>query len=371
MAPTRFLLAAAVLAAAPGAPRPVAADPAARAPISGGARTPAESAAWATVQRWLAAQNGGRFDDYAALYAPSFQGVKRVGKTTKKLNRAAWLKDRKAMFRAPMTVAATQLVVTTPAAGGGPVAELTQTWASGAFADTGQKRLVFSADGQAIVAEEMLTSRVMLTEAACLTTLFPGASWKKRRTGEDDGERAVEAIDVVDLGGRWACAVELARDGGRDVTVGVLVFGKKWEPRGTLELDYDVERDPDNAIDVSGDVALAAAQLHDKVPVLQVTRSTRRDEPGLSSTEDTTTLYRADGDELGSLVTYQSSASGGETDETSTCELEVDDRRVKGWPDLTVTCTERKRFYHGEDPPETEEEQVTRYRWDGATYAER
>ena len=41
-----------------------------------------------------AAQNGRAYADYAALYAPSFAGVKRVGKVTRKMNRAAWLKDR-------------------------------------------------------------------------------------------------------------------------------------------------------------------------------------------------------------------------------------------------------------------------------------
>lgn len=338
-------------------------------PISGGTTSPAEAAARATLARWQAAQNTGDFDGYAALYAPAFAGVKRVGKTTKKMNRAAWLKDRKAMFKAPMSVGTADVKVTLAPAG--PVLELTQTWSSGAFADTGQKRMTFSADGLSIVAEEMLSSRVMLTRGACLSALYPGSSLKKMRTGEDDGERTVSAIEVIDLGGRWACKVEVARDGGFDATVGVLAFGKKWEAKGTVDAGYESSQDPDNAIDVSGEVTVVAAPLHDKVPVLQVTVFGRRDEPGSSTTESKTTLYRADGDELVELISYGSGGSGGETDESTSCDLDVAERRVKGWPDLTLTCTKRTSYYHGEDPAETEEQEVTKYRWDGSSYAER
>jgi hypothetical protein len=66
----------------------------------------------------LAAQNQGRYDDYAALYAPGFAGVKRVGKTVKAMNRAAWLKDRKAMFKAKLEVSARDVVIAPPAAAG-------------------------------------------------------------------------------------------------------------------------------------------------------------------------------------------------------------------------------------------------------------
>lgn len=342
-------------------------------PAPGTARSPAEIAARATLDRWLAAQNGGALADYAALYAPGFQGVKRVGKTTKKMNRAAWLKDRKAMFKAPMKVGAADVKVTLPAADAavGPTLELTQTWAAGAFADTGLKRITLDPAGALIVAEEMVSSRVMLTDGACLTALYPGASLAREQTGVDDGKRHVAAITVLDLGGRWACQVDVEREDGVDVSVAVLAFGKAWATRGRVELDYGVSEDPGNEESTGGTVTLARLALHATIPVLAVTRAVRKSGPQYSDGEEETTLYRADGDDLVELLAYASKGSSGEADSGTTCTLDVGDKRSKGWLDVAVACvTSEVQWAAGETEPK-ESREVTRYRWDGTTYAER
>ena len=130
------------------------------------------------LDRWLAAQDSGDFSAYRALYAPAFAGVKRVGTKVKTLDRAAWMKDREKMFKAPMAVGSASMNVT--ADGATLVVELEQRWEQGAFADLGEKRIVLDraaalAGGAAILGEEMLTSRVLLTELACVRTLYPDA----------------------------------------------------------------------------------------------------------------------------------------------------------------------------------------------------
>lgn len=79
---------AAALAAAVAAPRAAHADP-----------HPDVLAAIGLVGRWTEAQNKRRFDDYAALYADDFEGVKRTAKGAEtRLALAAWKADRKKMF---------------------------------------------------------------------------------------------------------------------------------------------------------------------------------------------------------------------------------------------------------------------------------
>lgn len=70
------------------AARPAAADP-----------HPDVLAAYGVVGRWLDAQNQRRFDAYAALYAPGFDGIKRTAKGAEtRLDLAGWKADRKKMF---------------------------------------------------------------------------------------------------------------------------------------------------------------------------------------------------------------------------------------------------------------------------------
>lgn len=348
-----------------GADQPVASRPRQVAP--------AEAAARATVARWLAAQNAGRFDDYAALYAPAFEGVKRVGKTPKKMNRAAWLKDRKAMFKAAMQVGAIDVTVTLPAPGttGGATVDFTQTWASGAFADTGPKRLVLDAAGALIVREELLSSRPVLTEAACLPALYPGASLKRKVTGADDGARPVRLVDVRDLGGRWTCRVLVEREGGNDVAIGLFAFGKRWAVKDRLDLDYDVGRDGDSPSFVDGDVTVEPLPLHPGVPVVQVIKEIQRGGSEYSTSALTTTLYRVDGSDFRELLSWESGGAAGEADKTVSCDLKPEARKSKGWPDLALACTTTEANWQEPDTEPTEATETTRYRWDGDTYVER
>src|SRR5262245_48215478 len=87
----------------------------------------------AVVDTWLAAQNGGKFDDYKALYARGFRGVRRSGAATKRLDLKGWLKDRKRMFGHPMTVAIDKLAFE-PIGGGRRVrVRFVQTFTQGKY----------------------------------------------------------------------------------------------------------------------------------------------------------------------------------------------------------------------------------------------
>src|SRR5262249_28509083 len=149
--------------------------------------------------------------------------------------RAAWLKDRKAMFRAPMQVTAADLKVTA-----GPdtvVVDLQQTWTQGDFADTGHKRLTLDAAASQIVGEDMLDSHVLLTEGICVRLLCPGASWPRRRTGDTDGAREVLAVTVQDLGAWSVCQVDVKSAESVDVAIAALRYDKGWQLGGRVDTD--------------------------------------------------------------------------------------------------------------------------------------
>lgn len=117
----------------------------------------------ALLDRWLAAQNTGNFDDYQALYADKFQGVRRSGTRTRNLDRAGWMADRGRMFRKPMVVAASDIKISLGA--GGAHVHFVQTWESGKYKDLGPKRLLLVNDKQGwrIAQEELLSSTVERT----------------------------------------------------------------------------------------------------------------------------------------------------------------------------------------------------------------
>jgi ketosteroid isomerase-like protein len=121
----------------------------------------------ALLDRWLAAQNAGNFDDYQALYADKFQGVRRSGTRTRSLDRAGWMTDRGRMFRKPMVVALSDVKISLGA--GGAHVHFVQTWESGKYKDVGPKRLLLvegkqdDKQGWRIAQEEMLSSTVQRT----------------------------------------------------------------------------------------------------------------------------------------------------------------------------------------------------------------
>ena len=115
----------------------------------------------ATLDAWLAAQNGGNFAAYEQLYAAKFYGVKRAGERVVRFDRAGWLADRKRMFQKPMQVEAREPRIR--AGTDSAQLELTQRWASGKFEDLGLKRLLLVREsGQLRIAqEEMLSSQLL------------------------------------------------------------------------------------------------------------------------------------------------------------------------------------------------------------------
>ena len=119
-----------------------------------------EAKAKELVTAWVAAQNQGNFDAYAAFYAPRFTGIKRSGPRERKFAQAGWLADRRNMFKSAMQVTADEVAVSVSS--DTAVVTFVQTWASGTYQDKGQKQLVLvpSKDGLEIAREEMLQSQI-------------------------------------------------------------------------------------------------------------------------------------------------------------------------------------------------------------------
>jgi len=156
---------------------PTATTPTATKPTAAKPKDPvAYSQVEALVASWIAAQNTGAFDAYAALYADPFAGVRRTGKKTVRLDRAGWLADRKKMFARPMVVEADHVVIV-PMVGRATVT-FEQTWSSGKFRDVGPKviTVVEASGGLRIASEEMLASRIMPSQSGAdlLSTLWLG-----------------------------------------------------------------------------------------------------------------------------------------------------------------------------------------------------
>jgi len=130
------------------------------APVASKAATIPEAEVRRLLDAWLAAQNRGDFDTYAALYAQKFEGVKRSGERVYNFDRDSWLKDRRRMFEKAMTVSADNAqVLATPSFA---TVTFNQRWASGTYSDVGDKRLLIVKEHDAlrIGSETMLASKV-------------------------------------------------------------------------------------------------------------------------------------------------------------------------------------------------------------------
>lgn len=138
------------------------------------APAPENTPAHQLLARWLVTQNEGRFDDYAALYAVGFQGIKRSGARVRRFDRSGWLIDRRAMFGVAMHVHTRDVVVTPRARGA--VVRFTQVFRAGRYHDEGVKELHLVEEGGRllITREEMLQSRLGTT-ARPASELAPGA----------------------------------------------------------------------------------------------------------------------------------------------------------------------------------------------------
>jgi ketosteroid isomerase-like protein len=110
------------------------------------------------LAQWLAAQNDGDFERYAALYAARFTGVRRTGDKTRAFDRAGWLADRKRMFAKPMQVKAGELQIAH--AGPSAVVRFEQEWSTATYRDVGPKQMVLVREpaGLRITREELLSS---------------------------------------------------------------------------------------------------------------------------------------------------------------------------------------------------------------------
>jgi hypothetical protein len=110
----------------------------------------------ALVERWQRAQNSGDFAAYEALYDPAFQGIRRSGPKTIRLNRAGWLDDRRRMFRRPMKVTVSELK------SHGLEVTFRQHFSQGDYEDDGEKTMLLCAtpQGLRIVREELRSSQV-------------------------------------------------------------------------------------------------------------------------------------------------------------------------------------------------------------------
>ncbi|MBK8258803.1 MAG: nuclear transport factor 2 family protein [Polyangiaceae bacterium] len=113
------------------------------------------------VDKWVEAQNKGDLAAYLSFYAKQFEGVKRSGLRTTRMDRKGWAADRGKMFERKMAVSADSVVVQ-PGAKTASIT-FTQTWESGSYKDVGPKLLVvvFEDNGWKITREEMVKSTVI------------------------------------------------------------------------------------------------------------------------------------------------------------------------------------------------------------------
>ena len=149
--------------ASPPRPEPAAATTRTAIAVTETARPPATPIARARVDAlltaWVDAQNQGRFDAYSALYAARFDGIRRSRDRVVRLDRAGWMADRQRMFARPMTVAISDVEVSSSP--NVVNVRFTQRWSSGTYSDEGPKRMLLTPEGEGlrISIEEMLDSR--------------------------------------------------------------------------------------------------------------------------------------------------------------------------------------------------------------------
>jgi len=158
-----------------------------------------EASVRALVDAWLEAQNTGSFSSYEALYATRFEGIRRSGDQTSKLDRNRWMKERAAMFKEQTTVSAKDIVVRTTH--GGATVSFIQTWASGSYRDEGPKLLVLTnADGKLRIAREEMLSSTVLASASLDAQRFafalhlPEAQLVLDTAPKDDWSRGAPAV---------------------------------------------------------------------------------------------------------------------------------------------------------------------------------
>lgn len=352
---------------------PLAAPPDARPALS-------ESEVEALVERWRVAQNAGDFEAYAALYGDGFEGVKRAGEAEQRLDRAGWLADRKRMFARPMHVAVDELRV--ELAGQGARVELVQTWSSGSFGDRGRKRLELApgAGGLVIVREEMLDSRIVVTETQCLQMLFPRYRQESRRVDVEPDAARVESVEVVEPNpgkDRFVCLVrtlepyEDGTGGNGEFTLALLVRkGRRWSVAARQEHAFTV----DDSTEQSGESTEASAELAVEAigpaeNAIVYTIEERRDGPMLTDKKERVVLYRVTAASLEQLLALESIESGGEGDSATLQTFSIDTASVHdGLYDIAVKRVETSDNWHADE--HSERSDTDRLQWNGSAYEE-
>jgi hypothetical protein len=114
------------------------------------------------LNEWLSAQNSGHFADYAKLYHPDFQGIRRSGDRMAQFDRVGWLADRERMFKKKMRVKIDSLSVLSRQEDGLYVG-FNQEFSQGGYRDRGFKTMrLRRIDGHLLIQrEEMLTSELL------------------------------------------------------------------------------------------------------------------------------------------------------------------------------------------------------------------
>jgi hypothetical protein len=145
---------------------------AAQTASDGGADVAPDAAAFLDV--WLGAQNGARYEDYAAFYADDFRGIKRTEKNVRSMGRSDWLADRKKMFRPGLRVEA--VAPSSHQSGELVILEFEQRFTLGSYRDKGPKELRLRrkpGGGFLIVFEELKDSQpwVLADEAPKLAAV--------------------------------------------------------------------------------------------------------------------------------------------------------------------------------------------------------
>jgi hypothetical protein len=209
--------------------------------VAGAAAADPVGDARATLDAWLAAQNGGRYADYEALYAPAFHGVRRSGPKIIELNRDGWLRDRQRMFKKPMKVAIDKLAIEARADG----VHLTfqQTFESGSFGDVGEKELVVApADGRMKVVREEMRSSTRLPKAlgavVCDTMACKKASPEVRAAIVATCTRACEAGDADGCRDRGLIFSQPICDVEKDLVQASAAFEKACDLEDSMACDF-------------------------------------------------------------------------------------------------------------------------------------
>ena len=172
------------------------------------------------IDAWQRAQNELRFDDYSALYADRFSGLKRVGDRVFQFDRGRWLADRKPMFRPGLRVEVSDLAIHRATAAA--TVTFVQHFSLPAYRDEGKKLLVIARTpaGRRIVREELLTSTIrggggthpglpglfVATRDGVILRRIDHERWARGEPRRGSGIAADRALDLAALPAELAAA---------------------------------------------------------------------------------------------------------------------------------------------------------------------